>query len=178
MEGCRVTRLLAVDPGPHESAYVVVEDDLRPDVFRKEPNAELVQRLRLYNPFNADRAVIEWISNYGSTPGADVFETCLWTGRFAEAIYLNGGYEAELVKRHLVKMHLCGTANAKDSNVIQALVERFAPGWGNYGKGGKDNPGPFHGFRKDLWQSYALAVYAVDTAGVTVQPMDAGERFT
>ena len=54
-------------------------------------------------------------------------------------------------------------AKAKDSNIRQALVDRFAPGQPNYGKGTKAQPGWFYGFNADIWQAYALAVYAADT---------------
>lgn len=32
----------------------------------------------------------------------------------------------------------------------------------NHGKGTKANPGWFYGFRADVWQAHALAVYAAD----------------
>ncbi len=71
--------------------------------------------------------------------------------------------EAASVFRKQIKMHLCGTAQAKDSNIKQALVDRFTPGQKNYGKGTKKEPGWFHGFAADVWQAYALAVYYIDT---------------
>lgn len=52
---------------------------------------------------------------------------------------------------------------ANDATVRQALVDRFAPGQPNHGKGTKAAPGWFHGFRADVWQAYALAVYVADS---------------
>ena len=40
---------------------------------------------------------------------------------------------------------------------------RFAHGQPNHGKGTKAQPGWFYGFHADIWQAYALAVYAADT---------------
>ena len=51
------------------------------------------------------------------------------------------------------KMNLCGSMKAKDSNIIQALIDRFAPNTPNKGKGTKKEPGWFYGFKKDIWLS-------------------------
>jgi hypothetical protein len=155
--------LLAIDPGPLESAYVKINGDCRPVDFGKIANHDL-KRL-LYRPDNAhlDHAAIEMIASYGMTVGADVFETCVWIGRFYEILDATLGIEAQLIKRQSIKVHFCGTVKAKDQNVKQALVDRFAPEqWETGGKGTKANPGPFYGFRADMWQAYALAVYAAD----------------
>ena len=61
-----------------------------------------------------------------------------------------------------VKKHLCHNHQAKDSNVIQALVDRFAYGEPNRGKGTRKAPGFFYGFKADVWQSFALAVTYFD----------------
>ena len=104
------------------------------------------------------------VASYGMAVGKDVFETCVWIGRFAEACGRDSDGEAsQLVYRQPVKLHHCHSAKAKDSNIRQALVDRFAPGQPNYGKGTKAQPGWFHGFNADIWQAYALAVYAADT---------------
>ena len=44
------------------------------------------------------------------------------------------------------KLDLCGSLSAKDANIRQALVDRYAPGQPNFGKGTKKDPGFFYGF--------------------------------
>lgn len=154
-----MTQTLAIDPGNTHSAYVLLDDTTRrPIQFAKVPNDEL---LHLILDLPADRAVIEMVASYGMPVGADVFETCVWVGRFLERI---DPLPWELVKRGPVKIHHCRSSKAKDANVIQALCDRFAPGQSNHGKGTKSSPGWLHGFRADVWQAYALAVYAADVA--------------
>ena len=156
--------ILAIDPGTRESGYVVIDTaTFQPVEFAKSRNHDLVRRLgRLVN--QVDHIAIEQIGHYGTgmPAGRDVFDTCRWIGRF-EQIIEDHGIAPDLVLRAKVKTHLCGTPRAKDSNITQALVDRFAPGAKNHGKGTKANPGWFHGFHADVWQAYALAVYAADT---------------
>lgn len=157
-----MSTLLAIDPGNAASGWVLIDvDTRRPLAFGKTDNDELRDALRLNALGHCDVAVIEMVASYGMTVGADVFETCVWLGRFVEV--LDGrGVTAQLVKRHPVKLHHCHSAKANDSNIRQALVDRFAPGQSNHGKGTKAAPGWFHGFHADVWQAYALAVYAAD----------------
>lgn len=158
--------LLAIDPGPAASGWVIINaDTCQPLAFDKTPNLELRDRLwtGAANVITADHAVIEMVASYGMAVGADVFETCVWIGRLHTAIECATGTEPTLVKRHPVKLHHCHSARATDSNIRQALVDRFAPGQPNHGKGTKAAPGFFYGFKADVWQAYALAVYAADT---------------
>lgn len=162
-----MTRLLAIDPGNVESAYVVVDvATCEPITFGKVRN----ERLRTmicggHDEVSADRVVVEMIASYGMAVGAEVFETCVWIGRLCEAVRGNWwpNSDPQLVKRLAVKTHLCHSAKAKDSNITQALVDRFAPGQPNHGKGTKAAPGFFYGFKADIWAAFALAVYAADT---------------
>lgn len=148
---------LAVDPGNRESAYCVVDDGRTPIFFDKVPNTQLLGEIRDLM-LGVDRAAIEMVASYGMAVGADVFETCVWIGRYIE----RADGELEPVFRRDVKLHHCGSARAKDANIAQALVDRFAPGEPNRGKGTKREPGWFYGFHSDIWQSYALAVYLAD----------------
>jgi hypothetical protein len=158
-----MTTICAIDPGPFDSAYTLIDtNNCTPLEFGKVPNDDLRAKLR-WTLTDADTYAIEMIASYGMAVGAEVFETCVWIGRFAETIRLSTNHGAELVKRQPIKVHHCGSAKAKDSNIVQALVDRFAPGAPNRGKGTTSNPGWFHGFTRDIWQAYALAVYIADT---------------
>ena len=161
-DGARVSKVLgmsttlAIDPGNTYSAWVLIDDKTRrPLDFGKDENGEI--RIELPH-IDADRVVIEMVASYGMAVGADVFETCVWIGRFIE----RSPVPPVLVKRQPVKLHHCRSPKAKDANVIQALVDRFAPGQPNRGKGTKAAPGWFYGFAADVWQAYALAVFDVD----------------
>ena len=154
--------VLAIDPGPVESAYALIDADRRPLFFGKVPNHDLRGLLRRQPADweSVEYAAIEMVASYGMAVGAEVFETCVWIGRFIEA----SGCSLAQVYRRDVKLHHCLDSRAKDSNIRQALVDRFAPGQPNHGKGTKADPGWFYGFRADVWQAYALAVLVADRA--------------
>lgn len=155
-----MTKLLGIDPGNTHSAYVSIDaKTCRPIAHGKVPNDDLLEAL-YRDSISYDRISIEMIGHYGTgmPAGKTVFDTCVWIGRFIEAA--NG--RPQLVQRGPVKLHHTGQPRAKDPNVTQALIDRFAPGEPNRGKGTKANPGWFHGFAADVWQAYALAVYVAD----------------
>jgi hypothetical protein len=92
------------------------------------------------------------IASYGMAVGREVFETCVWIGRFAEI----ARQPVQLVYRRDVKLHLCHSPRAKDANVRQALIDRLGP------QGTKKNPGPTYGMKSHLWAALAVGVYAMD----------------
>ena len=152
-------QVLAIDPGPAQSAYALIDQaDRRPIETGKIPNADLIDQL-VVGP--RGHVAIEMVASYGMAVGAEVFETCVWIGRYVECISATGG-TWELTYRRDVKTHHCQDSRAKDSNITQALIDRFAPGQPNRGKGTKTDPGWFHGFAADIWQAYALAVLIAD----------------
>lgn len=159
-----MSTLLAIDPGNTESGWVLIDvDTCRPLEFGKTPNLELLGDID-WRLGEAGTVAIEMVASYGMAVGADVFETCVWVGRFFEAVRRCrfDRTEPQLVKRHPVKLHHCHSAKANDANIRQALVDRFAPGQSNHGKGTKAAPGWFYGFHADVWAAYALAVYTAD----------------
>lgn len=156
------SKLLAIDPGNTQSGWCVIDTtSRRPVAFGKTPNGSLRDNLHANILDTVDHVAIEMIAAYGMAVGADVFETCVWIGRYVE-LATTANLAPQLVKRQPVKLHHCGSVRATDANIRQALVDRFAPGQPNHGKGTTRLPGWFHGFRADIWQAYALAVYAAD----------------
>lgn len=155
-----MSTVLAIDPGNVESAFALIDADTRrPLQVDKVDNHDVLDLLSDYHgPVH-----IEMVASYGMPVGREVFETCVWIGRFSEAHAQVTGADAELVYRRDVKLHHCHSSKAKDSNITQALVDRFAHNEPNRGKGTKAAPGWFYGFRADIWQAYALAVQVADT---------------
>lgn len=156
--------ILAIDPGSTESAYVILDENLKPVIHSKQDNELLLKMIYQTNvrpeQNETNRVVtscaIEMVASYGMAVGKEVFETVYWIGRFREAIKFTENIK--LIYRKEEKMNLCHSMKAKDSNITQALVDRFATGQPNHGKGTKANPGWFHGFSKDVWQAYAVGV--------------------
>lgn len=161
--------LVAVDPGNVQSGYVIVRYDRNTfEVTRildkgKVDNDKLFPAIRYYAMTDFDFA-IEMIASYGMAVGAEVFETCVFIGRCLE--YVDNVQEEGDVRRVYrkdEKLCLCGSTKAKDANIMQALIDRYAYGQPNKGKGTKSNPGFFYGFSKDMWAAFAVAVTYLDT---------------
>lgn len=152
-------KILAIDPGNIESAYVLVETDglsiciLQAD---KVPNEEMLSIVR--TSF-ADVMVLEMVASYGMPVGREVFDTCVWIGRFWQ---VDEYKRVELIYRKEEKLNLCRNAAAKDTNVMRALIDRFATHDLRSGKGTKKSPDYFYGFRKDMWAAFAVAVTWID----------------
>ena len=162
--------ILAIDPGNEQSGVVLIrERDLKPLIAEKITNEELLDNLlmdryeRLEEAETIDHVAIEMIASYGMAVGQSVFETCVWIGRFIQALednYYNDSLK--FIYRKDEKMNLCNSMKAKDRNIVQALIDRFAPNTPNKGKGTKKEPGWFYGFKKDIWQAYAVGVTYYD----------------
>lgn len=140
-------RVLAIDPGPVRSAYVVWDGENILE-FGMPANDQLL--LKCFAAPIPDEMIIEKVASYGMPVGESVFETVFWSGRFAQA----WDKEARRISRKDVKMHLCGSMRAKDSNIIQALKDRFEPDLLP-----RQRPkGILKGISKDVWQALAVAV--------------------
>jgi len=155
---------LAIDPGSTESGIVLMDKEYTPVFFDIIPNEKVIPIIALEIGAKKPYTVIEMVAHYGTgmPAGKDVFETCIWIGRFVESL-TQMGLVVTTLPRQTVKLHLCNSVRAKDKNVIQALVDRFSDTvHGKYGKGTKKDPGFFFGFRDDVWQAFALGTTYID----------------
>jgi hypothetical protein len=150
-------QILALDPGTTESGVVLYQGGrvVESGVHSNED----VRRIIQVTP--ASLLAVEMIASYGMPVGKEVFETCVWIGRFLEAWQNTWGDETRaptrLVYRKDVKLHLCGTTKAKDPNVRQALLDKLGP------QGTKKAPGPTYGVSKHAWAALAVAVTVSDS---------------
>lgn len=149
-----MTTIFAIDPGNTESGYALI----------RMPNFQLIEFGKVTNEYllwnlpdlsgQADHFAIEMVASYGMPVGKDVFETCVWIGRFIQRTNLPHHF----VYRKDEKLTLCGSLKAKDSNIRQALIDRYAKFDFKNGKGTKKEPDTFYGVSKDVWQAIAVAV--------------------
>lgn len=151
--------ILAIDPGNVESAIVLLRSsDCKPLSIAKTENDSVIS---IVKATPCDEIVIEMVASYGMPVGASVFETCVMIGRLLQTAY-ETKTNATRIFRQQVKLNICRDSRAKDGNIIQALIDRFAPLTPNRGKGTKKDPGWFYGFKADIWQAYALGVTFAD----------------
>lgn len=143
--------LLAIDPDNMESAYVVVDDNLKPGKFGKIENAVLLEKMQEGYFVDCSKTAIEMVASYGMSVGREVFETCVWIGRFTQTVLDRLG-NVHVIYRMDVKTHICHDSRIKDSNIRQALIDRLGV------VGVKKSTGWFYGFAGDVWSAYAVAV--------------------
>ena len=149
-------KILAIDPGNIESGYALIEmPDFKLLEFGKVKNEELLEIIENDKFDGFFKVAIEMVASYGMAVGKSVFDTCVWIGRFVQALANDG---VDYVYRKDEKMCLCGSMKAKDSNIRQALIDRYAKHDFKNGKGVKNNPDTFYGVSKDVWQAIAVGV--------------------
>lgn len=153
--------ILAIDPGCTASAWIELGSGF-PMAHAKVSNAELLEQIRVSKAWSPslDYLAIEMIASYGTAVGREVFETCVWIGRFQEAWEARGG-TVRLVYRRDVKLYHCESARANDSNIRAALLDRYGPGK-EKAVGVKAAPGPLYGIKADEWSALAVALTAED----------------
>jgi Holliday junction resolvasome RuvABC endonuclease subunit len=137
--GAEFMKILAIDPGTFDSAYVVWDSENRKIDIREIANNHDVLHFIKFGKY--DVMAIEMIASYGMPVGKETFETCVWIGRFRQV----GCCPVQFIYRKEVKMFLCGNMRAKDGNIRQALLDML----------GKDT---CRGVSKDMWSALAVAV--------------------
>lgn len=99
--------------------------------------------------------------------GESTIEAIIWNGRFIQAV-LDMKKPIRKVFRKDEKICLCHSLKAKDANIRQALIDRYAKTDKKNGKGTKKEPDVFYGVSKDVWSAIAV--------GVTWSEMEEEER--
>lgn len=145
--------VLAIDPGTTHSGLVHFAGGI-PLSAGVYPNAEVLAHLQETRM----PVACEMIASYGMAVGKEVFETCLWIGRFIQAA---GPERVRLIYRKDVKLHLCGSLKAKDANLRQALIDRY--GGKAEAIGTVKKQGPLYHVKSHAWAALAVAVTAAET---------------
>lgn len=149
--------ILAIDPGNTRSAYVLLGAQLEPmefGIFENDLLLQTIQDMRDVGIADNTDFVIEMVASYGMAVGAEVFETCVWIGRFWQMA--EDFKSRNRIYRMEEKINLCHDSRAKDGNIRQALIDRFGP------VGTKKEPGWFYGVSKDVWAAIAVGVTWAD----------------
>jgi len=162
--------LLAIDPGPLLSEWLIYDtDEKRVVAHGHEANLAVLYAIDRYE-FAADHLAIEMVASYGMGVGVSTFETVYWIGRFCQAWAMVRPFSRVYRKRSWggdddklydgVAMHLCKNNRAKDSNIRQALIDKFpATGGGKCPQiGTKKQPGPLYGISKHAWAALSVAI--------------------
>ena len=139
--------IIGIDPGPVEQACVMFDANRNQFISARTFNRHELKTLGAWC-YQYDVA-IEWIESFGMAVGQDVFRTVFQIGRMKEAIG-----SVRLVPRRDVKLTLCGSARAKDTNIRQALIDAIGE------VGTKKNPGPLYGVSGHYWAALAVAYTA------------------
>jgi hypothetical protein len=142
--------ILAIDPGTTASGVVRYDGRQVLESFVMT-NDDLLLLLRA----KPSVVVCELIQCLGMPVGAEVFQTAYLIGSIME---IQRGTQRAFhgVYRSQVKLHLCGTARAKDANIRQALIDLH--GGKDKAIGRKKTPGPLYSVSGHCWQALAVAV--------------------
>lgn len=153
---------MAIDPGNTQSGYVFLRDG-KPLMHGIVANKELLRGIDQFfraDPDNEKRVACEIMYPRGMPMSGESMETLIWSGRFIERCADGWNKTVQRVNRHHVKLHLCGSAAAKDGNVRQAIIDRF--GGKEFAIGRKAQKGPLYGVSSHVWAALAVGLYAID----------------
>ena len=149
--------VLCIDPGTTHSGVVLFDGLNITGIWKEYENNQLVSDLYGLELRQSSQLVIEGVASYGMAVGATTFETVEWIGRFREAYSFN--YTTRIFRKD-VKMFLCNSMRAKDSNIRQRVLDIFpATGGGKTPQiGTKSQPGPLYGVTSHAISALALGL--------------------
>lgn len=158
-------RVLAIDPGPRHSAYVIIDQDL--DIltfgFCDNEDVECVVGTPTYTEM-----AIESVRSYGQMVGNSTFDTSYWEGKLCGIAQCNKRPFYRYGRKNiLTQMFGSSTYRSdsgaiksyKDSDVRAGVISRYKPvGAGKTPQvGTKKNPGPLYGMSSHMWSALAVA---------------------
>lgn len=151
--------IFGIDPGYTESAYALIRmPDFEIIEKGKVANEDLLNICRRCTADAVDLAVIEMVASYGMPVGREVFETCVWIGRFMGATPKG----LKCIYRLDEKVCLCHDTRANDASIRRALIDRYAKHDFRTGRGTKKAPDVFFGVKSDIWSAIAVCVTAYE----------------
>jgi hypothetical protein len=150
--------ILAIDPGTTHSGWVLYNPNTK-GVISKGIDLNEYVRSDVMGYSCWSELAIEMIASYGMPVGQEVFDTCVWIGKFVARMPVTKIY------RRQVKLHLCGSVRAGDANIRKAIIDRYAAvGGGRIPQIGiNSNPGPLHGVSSHMWAALGVAITAAET---------------
>ena len=183
--------VIGIDAGKDQSGIVYFDADdallVYTGVLPNDYIEHLLEDTDYSNTTNKPHLAMEWISNYGMAVGQTTFMTCYQVGRFSKC---NKNLSVNLITRPEVKLALCNSMKAKDSNVRQQLIDMYGgrekaiggkkcptckgKGWFGAGRpvcpdcGGTGwlyPPGPLKKVTSHAWAAIAVAVVFSIKAG-------------
>ena len=182
----------AIDPGTTKSGFVILQ---KKEIINKgwsvnKDILSLIENLALVH--NDLQVVIEDIQSFGMAVGRDVFQTAKFIGA-AEFCSRKVNLPFYFVKRSEVKLFLCNTPKAKDSNIRQAIIDYYGGdevaiggkkcktcngnGWRTRdritcklcsGKGVESEKGPLHGVSGHVWSALGVALTFLEKEQVKI----------
>lgn len=157
--------VLGLDPGTEQTAFVIW-DGAKVCDHQIGANADVRMHLKAMVDDVPIVLALEKVESFGMPVGRETFRTVFWSGRFAECWEPRRWVE---VTRRDVKLHICGHARATDSNIRQALIDRFgAPGT-------KKDQGLLYGLKGHEYAAFAVALTYHDQHAEELRPGVTGE---
>ena len=141
--------ILALDPGPTQTGWVIFGAGAVHDSGVSD-NHDVLRWVQAGQ--GCDMLAIEMMYASGMPAGNDHFRTLVWVGRFIQV--WREPDDVKLINRRDVKLQLCGSVRAKDSNIRQALIDAVGV------VGTKKAPGPCYGVKSHAWAALGVAVTA------------------
>lgn len=164
-------RVLAIDPGPTESGYVLLGSKI---LDMGKVDNDYMEGLIFSKIIAVSKPLVavEIVKSYGMPAGDSLFRTMWYCGRFSLAVDMMGYFYEEVTRKEVVT-YMCGTSKAGDSNVRQALIDRFEPGLEP-----RHRPKGFlKGVSNDIWSALAIAVYVRDNYDLKHKRIWKGKNF-